>query len=1802
MADKDFKITLSGKRIYDQKFIEEEINAYFEIDQSYNLVADRSESVKHEVSLSDDQIVQLNTSDGIEWIGYGDDIPEIYGKERTVSRSQGTASFHMVPQIGQRGATSRSDSAAVRNVLLNVIVKKGAQITAEKLAEIVDNKKCVNPGLFKVDRSGGTVPPGDIPQDKLCLLLIHGTISSYEGGFANIKKELWNQLWDRYEGRIYAFNHRTLTESPIENTLELLKKLPEKGVFDIISHSRGGLVADTLSRCDPRNEVKGFSELDIELISNEFEIDGKNELEDSTQRIVNAMMEINKLVSSERKIKINKVVRVACPAAGTTLLSKRLDHFLNALLSLIGLAVGSKLNPFYQTFKLFLLKVVEEKSNPSSFPGLWSMVPDSAFQIINNKNVKLSSHLVSIAGDSKVGNGFLHSLKVILTNLYYWSENDFVVNTASMTKGLSIRQSNVYYKIQNKRIDHFKYFNIELHMKIVLAALTNAQLDSIHFLPIHKAVNSRGIALKLVDLGELPVVKEVGDKPIVVLVPGIMGSNIYYKKNRVAKNDRKWLDFAELNRGALAIELDEKNYAKTSTNSIIKKYYGEFYHFLKGEGHDVVVHPFDWRKSLSEGVEDFDEVMKSVTKHGQKVRIVAHSMGGLLVRQWKIEEPASWSDFRDMPGSKFIMLGTPWKGSHLITEVLTGHSRRVKQLHWLDFKHNKRSLLDSLVKHEGLYDLLPLSDTRMTDAEEWKKLASAAGRRNMAPVPSKQLNYFVQTYKNAVEPHLVISEEDRGIIYYVAGNNKKTLNDYEIKSSFFRGEYIDFKYTAEGDGSVTWADGIPEGLDESHLYYVDVVHGNLANEKDIFKGLTDLIVRGQTTDSNFSKNKLRTAVTRSGSPFIEEQTSFDKLRLVELVDTDPMDALFGIDHYENVSDTDRVPIAVEVFNGDLKWSKYPVMVGHFKHDGIVSAEGAIDRYLDKKLSERHAMGFYPGEIGDQEIIYDPQNNPIGTVVIGLGDKEDLTGSSLARSVEKAMLKYAVFFRDNKMDMEHNEEVATSISTLLVGSNYGRLPMKESIRSILLGIQDANEMIDEFKSLKKITKVEFVDYYEDNAYECYKILQELQAEKNTVEISLNGDITVGYRNKKRLLRDESSSWWQSFSTELKIEDRCDDKIVEYLDFGAYNRQANSSRQKNYVNLELARYIANEMSTQHKWNEEDSKVIFEMLLPNQYKDFIRNHRNIEWKLNEGAASFPWEMFHDFTFGNKPTFTESGLIRQLYSTDAEIRPALVRQKNALVIGNPLFKEGGELQDLPGAKIEAETVITMLKEQKFRVTAKIEEGPLPIIKALFSKKYKILHIASHGLYDVENGRVGIAIGDGQLLTPATINQLSAIPEFVFVNCCFSGTTDFKDEAYARERNSLAANIGTQLIKMGVKAVVVAGWAVDDNAAKLFAETLYSQLLDGVGFGDAVKKARYDCYTEYPLFNTWGAYQCYGDQFYKLDDRGSSNGGEDTLTLENEIVMELDNVLSSAKSLEISQNDHSSIVRISTDMQRLVERAEALGKYNSEIIEREAQILTFLGKYQQAVLKYRELFEQDEGTFGVENLDVYCNIRAKNLMQCEGGKCQVTGDNMDLVLQDMNGIGLVVKGPRRLSTIGSTYKRAAALAIDTAQKHREYLKESAEHYYQAAEIIGFDTRTSIYQLTSFITIASFYNASLADGDNSIDIKDKLKMDISKYVDKWKEAVDKDTNDRTNIYDQLAKIQLRMTSMIATDQDKKKLSEEILELYRIQIAKCINLKDLIGEAEWVEFQIKMCEKYKKEFEMCIPHLIEIRDYLLSFYK
>lgn len=103
----------------------------------------------------------------------------------------------------------------------------------------------------------GEVPVGvdDLSRlrDQRCLLFIHGTTSSTAGAFGALSAfpALLERLYAAYQGRVFGFNHPTLATGVAGNVRDFYAALaacPGAYHFDVVCHSRGGLVARALSQ------------------------------------------------------------------------------------------------------------------------------------------------------------------------------------------------------------------------------------------------------------------------------------------------------------------------------------------------------------------------------------------------------------------------------------------------------------------------------------------------------------------------------------------------------------------------------------------------------------------------------------------------------------------------------------------------------------------------------------------------------------------------------------------------------------------------------------------------------------------------------------------------------------------------------------------------------------------------------------------------------------------------------------------------------------------------------------------------------------------------------------------------------------------------------------------------------------------------------------------------------------------------------------------------------------------------------------------------------------------------------------------------------------------------------------------------------------------------------------------------------------------------------------------------------------------------------------------------------------------
>ena len=1624
----------------------ETLHAKYELKEYIEVSATRSSNKANVVAIDDDELVAIQFTDNTEWIGHPEDVQEIYDKNTLMKRSSSSEDYIFDTQISTKDASRGLIKRALVKVFSVFKPKDVASVSMKVLAKAYDNKVQPHPGLYRINASLNREEiKGDLVTSQPYLLLLHGTLSTTIDAFygLNINNGAWNKIVANYGSNILALEHHTLSVSPFKNALDFLEACPDNITIDILSHSRGGLVADILAKCDQRNSVIGFSNNELEIIKSFKEEEGvlvKGNSKNSSN--YQLMLKINELAAKKR-LTVNKVVRVAAPASGTTILSRRVDHYFNLVLNALSLAFGVR-NPIYQTVKGFLLELISQKEDPETLPGLNSMMPESGFQkMLNAADTSVESVLYNIAGDADIGGINFNSLKVILANLFYQGDNDLVVDTKRMKHGVKHVDGMFSYTSQGSETNHFNYFSNKDSCLAILQALELAD-DAIASLYTKEVYTKgqRGVLLDMLSLEGISFNVDLQEikRDVVILIPGIMGSSL------AQDNEDQWVDIREMNKGAIRknLNISAKNVKATG---VIKKFYGKFAEHLSKD-YDVITLQFDWRKSLKEAAKELKLRLDSILKaHDVNIHIVAHSMGGLVVRQCMMSHASTWANFKENEHNKFIMLGTPWMGSYLIMEVLTGHSSRVKQLAAIDFTSNRSDLLKIFWKFPGVFELLPIEQqTNRTFWLEqfWDDLQKKSKLKHM-PKPNtnlKSLSEFDKYREAVLDFNKALSADDFNNVYYICGKADETVFDYELKNRFLsRKKKLVYKATNEGDGSVTWATGIPKELiNTSRLYYTHTSHGDLANETYIFDGVQDILETGRT-------NQLATqpSVSRGGEVISEVHDYSEPLSNSDEV----VNTLFNV---TTPKEPETEAFNVKVVHGDLRVSSYPVMVGHFFMDLILSAEKALDEYLDHRLSQRMAIGYYPGKIGESEVFFNLKTQPKGAIVCGLGNSDVLTPFLMAKTVRLAVLKYAMFMRDN-YTLAEAKQYANGISFILMGIGYGKMPIEDSLNGILLGIAQANKKINQTKEgLKPVKNIEIVNYYESFSSQAYFCLSRLKNADNRIKFNLSRGITkrAGAKKRQQFNHDEYNQWYNlHIASVINAREECEkdpDSGGEKIDGFKYFSSKGLARVEQEmvgIGLHKINHLLEEMSTSSVWDRRLSKSLFEMLIPNEFKNTFRNQTNIVLKIDKEAAQIPWELLHDTVTSNTPASVTSSFIRQLVTEDSgQFNPVGLNVNDVLVIGDPLYNRE-DLIALPAAKAEAEWVTTTLDQAGFDVNSQVNKNAKDIMMELFNKTYKIMHFAGHGVYDPENCDVGIAIGNGISIDPAMINQLGYVPEFVFINCCFSGAMDASDDAYSRERYRLAANVGTQLIEMGVKAIIISGWAVDDAAAKTFSETFYKRMLQGYNFGTSVQMARRDSFQNHRGTNTWGAYQCYGNQFYKFDSRYKSEAQKNEYVIASQVHTDLDNLLISIRDKK--ENKKSA----QTALDAYLDRAKEANMLDAMVLEKEALIYDELGMTEIAYLKYKDLFRFENGNYSIKALEQYCVVQSsRTLTYLDAAKKADIKPGIEAYINEIKLLTLAGRNASRLNIVGNAYKQTAKY-LDLEHKIEQL--SIAYNYYEEA-------------------------------------------------------------------------------------------------------------------------------------------------------
>ncbi|MFN0085837.1 MAG: CHAT domain-containing protein [Blastocatellia bacterium] len=570
---------------------------------------------------------------------------------------------------------------------------------------------------------------------------------------------------------------------------------------------------------------------------------------------------------------------------------------------------------------------------------------------------------------------------------------------------------------------------------------------------------------------------------------------------------------------------------------------------------------------------------------------------------------------------------------------------------------------------------------------------------------------------------------------------------------------------------------------------------------------------------------------------------------------------------------------VSISHGDLRHAKYPVAVGHYDGDGIVGAEKYLDWQLGQRLSKRAAMKLYPGPVGTAEVILgDDKSAPAGALVIGLGEMGQLTPEIVRAGVATAALRYAASVYENGEEESGSGWRSAAFSSLLIGSYGGNaLRMKDSISALIQGAMQANRILQEqgLWSKVRIDHLEVVEIYEDCAIESIHAAHRISkdppldfTDRVKIKIEPRELVGIGGGRYQRPPSDYDTYWWSRIQVSAARDPRTgQDGGLEFLLLTDRARAEASTQgtQRQLVDQMVGRAIDDT-----RYDPKLSCSLFELLIPNALKDHAEN---VQLLVDRDSAQYPWELLAERSQPDRPLATRFGILRQFKSDDGRQRPQSSRGAEALVIGDTI---NSGLAKLEGAQAEAKRVAELLRGSRYNVAELIEKDGQAIINELFAREYRILHIAAHGDFDPEDpNKSGVVLDNGLFLTSKELTNLRTVPDLVFINCCHLGKVEH--ELMNRNPHRLAASVAEELIRIGVRAVIAAGWAVDDAAATAFADSFYRQMIEGEAFGQAVLKARQETFANprYARTNTWGAYQCYGNPNFRLDQQMVKKGRE---------------------------------------------------------------------------------------------------------------------------------------------------------------------------------------------------------------------------------------------------------------------------------------------------------------------------------------
>jgi CHAT domain len=577
--------------------------------------------------------------------------------------------------------------------------------------------------------------------------------------------------------------------------------------------------------------------------------------------------------------------------------------------------------------------------------------------------------------------------------------------------------------------------------------------------------------------------------------------------------------------------------------------------------------------------------------------------------------------------------------------------------------------------------------------------------------------------------------------------------------------------------------------------------------------------------------------------------------------------------------------------------------------GEAGADGGLEDGLLTQLSER---GTFRGELGQPFLLADPRtrNRARGKAN---GVERTIVVAGMGVPARFGEPELTVLVRELCWALAHLGK--RHLATVLIGSGNGNLRSEECISGWIRGIKRAVSGL-EHDTGKQIRRVTFVEF---NAAKIGQIHEAILREKRQLDSTSRLVIDYAGPDPETLTRLRQQGVRESIERLQRKLDAGEDErypasliptrvTVAYerrvYRYGAITADASVPQREIRLDPALVADANRELAAEggRELQRERARFMERLVIPEDLRRHLLSRAPLVLLLDTTTARLHWEMvaqpsldglvdegstvsppnsfFPDAFLG-----TSRGLTRQLLTAFApppQPPPPPRRLLRVLVVADP-----AEDAPLPGASDEGRRVAELLEscntlfaERGSGVEVDALIGPREatrtnVLRRLMLRSYDVLHFAGHCVYKPRDPAAsGWVFSGHQLLSALELTRVDRVPEFVFSNACESGITP--DRAEARSIG-LAPSFAESFFARGVANFVCTAWPVTDTGALTFALELYQRLLglepDGNDYRastpsvmhEAMRDARCATASVPDGIQTWGAYQHYGNPYFRL-------------------------------------------------------------------------------------------------------------------------------------------------------------------------------------------------------------------------------------------------------------------------------------------------------------------------------------------------